>query len=125
MTSLKIDFAEKASADMMLTPIFDKKQKCIGGLLYDAKKPEEKKFISVKEMIPMVKSYTQLLSFAKKDSFPRVFDRIYAFRIMLGDCVLAYQVYESQGMMGLVYKKTMSCDDFVSKYGYTEYEDCE
>ena len=110
---------------MMLTPIFDKKQKCIGGLLYDEKKPEEKKFISVVEMISMVKSYTQLLSFAKKDLLPRVFDQIYAFRIMLGDCILAYQIYESQGMMGLVYKKTMSYDDFVSEYGDTECKNYE
>lgn len=25
--------------------------------------------------------------------------------MMLGDCVLAYQIYESQGMLGLVYQK--------------------
>ena len=43
MTSIKIDFAEEVSVDTILTPVFDKEQKCIGGLLYDGKKPEKKK----------------------------------------------------------------------------------
>lgn len=37
MTSIKIDFAEEVSVDTILTPVFDKEQKCIGGLLYDGK----------------------------------------------------------------------------------------
>lgn len=37
--------------------------------------------------------------------------------MMLGDCILAYQIYESQGMLGLVYQKTVSRADFVFEYG--------
>lgn len=55
--------------------------------------------------------------FAQKDLSPLIFGRTYAFRMMLGDCVLAYQIYESQGMLGLVYQKTVSRADFVFEYG--------
>ena len=105
MTSIKIDFAEEVSVDTILTPVFDKEQKCIGGLLYDGKKPEKKKYVPVPEMISLVQGYTRLLCFAQKDLSPLIFGRTYAFRMMLGDCVLAYQIYESQGTLGLVYQK--------------------
>lgn len=117
MTSIKIDFAEEVSVDTILTPVFDKEQKCIGGLLYDGKKPEKKKYVPVPEMISLVQSYTRLALFCAKDLSPLIFGRTYAFRMMLGDCVLAYQIYESQGMLGLVYQKTVSRADFVFEYG--------
>lgn len=117
MTSIKIDFAEEVSVDTILTPVFDKEQKCIGGLLYDGKKPEKNKYVPVPEMISLVQSYTRLLCFAQKDLSPLIFGRTYAFRMMLGDCILAYQIYESQGMLGLVYQKTVSRADFVFEYG--------
>ncbi|CDB54225.1 MAG: hypothetical protein ACLUH4_03895 [Alphaproteobacteria bacterium] len=117
MTSIKIDFAEEVSVDTILTPVFDKEQKCIGGLLYDGKKPEKKKYVPVPEMISLVQGYTRLLCFAQKDLSPLIFGRTYAFRMMLGDCVLAYQIYESQGTLGLVYQKTVSRADFVFEYG--------
>lgn len=66
MTSIKIDFAEEVSVDTILTPVFDKEQKCIGGLLYDGKKPEKNKYVPVPEMISLVQSYTRLLCFAQR-----------------------------------------------------------
>lgn len=65
MTSIKIDFAEEVSVDTILTPVFDKEQKCIGGLLYDGKKPEKKKYVPVPEMISLVQGYTRLLCLRK------------------------------------------------------------
>lgn len=55
--------------------------------------------------------------FCAKGFVSAYFGRTYAFRMMLGDCVLAYQIYESQGMLGLVYQKTVSRADFVFEYG--------
>lgn len=66
MTSIKIDFAEEVSVDTILTPVFDKEQKCIGGLLYDGKKPEKKKYVPVPEMISLVQGYTRLLCLRKR-----------------------------------------------------------
>ena len=97
-------FAEEVSVDTILTPVFDKEQKCIGGLLYDGKN-RKKKYVPVPEMISLVQGYTRLLCFAQKDLSPLIFGRTYAFRMMLGDCVLAYQIYESLGTLGLVYQK--------------------
>ena len=36
---------------------------------------------------------------------------------MLGDCILAYQVYEDKGMIGLEYKKTISREEFALEFG--------
>lgn len=64
MTSIKIDFAEEVSVDTILTPVFDKEQKCIGGLLYDGKN-RKKEICSGTEMISLVQGYTRLLCLRK------------------------------------------------------------
>ena len=103
MTSIKIDFAEEVSVDTILTPVFDKEQKCIGGLLYDGKKPEKKKYVPVPEMISLVQSYTRLLCFAQKDLSPLIFGRTYAFRMMLVFWHIRFM--NRRGCWGLFIKK--------------------
>ena len=118
MTFIKIDFSEEVSVDTMLMPVFDKKRECVGGVLFKKGNPEKKTYISIPEMIALVQQYTRLLDFVTKNPVPIVWSRyIRIYKLMLGDCILAYQVYEDKGMIGLEYKKTISREEFALEFG--------
>ena len=117
MDTIKIDFSEEVSVDTILMPIFDKSQKCVGGLLFKEKKPERKKYISVEEMIRLAGDYKRLLPFTQKVLYPVYCGgSVSAVKRSLGDTVIAYDMYLDKGMMGLHYWKTISAADYVLEY---------
>ena len=117
MDTIRIDFSEEVSVDTILMPIFDKSQKCVGGLLFKEKEPERKKYISVEEMIRLVGDYKRLLPFARKALYRmHCGGSVYAFEISLGDTVIAYDMYLDKGMLGLDYLNTISAADYALEY---------
>ena len=115
--TIKIDFSEEVSVDTILMPIFDKSQKCVGGLLFKEKRPERKKYISIEEMIRLAGDYKRLLPFAQKSLFRKYCgSSVSAVEVTLGDTVIAYDMYLDKGMLGLLYWKTISAADYVLEF---------
>lgn len=104
MTSIKIDFAEEVSVDTILTPVLTKSRSASADCCMTGKSRKKEICSGTGDDFSGSELYPAAL-FCAKDLSPLIFGRTYAFRMMLGDCVLAYQIYESQGMLGLVYQK--------------------